>query len=152
MVTLEDKPSCRGDIHLKVYRRGKLVETIDNHNLVVNTGRIRLAEFLTGQSVPGVKYIGLGSGGDDEQETDTRLTDQILLELTKRSVRGRDARFDFVIDENTANDMIIREFGLFTSDGVMFSHRVRRNSKTGKAMVIEKSDDISITGYWIIHF
>ena len=69
----------------------------------------------------------------------------MLFPLDKASVTGRDARFDFSIDNTQANGLKIHEFGLFCKDGMMFSHRVRKG-------IIEKEDDIQIRGYWILHF
>lgn len=99
-----------------------------------------------------IAYVGVGSSGGAEKDTGTELTDQQLFPITKTSVDGRDARFDFVIGTDDANGIPIREFGLFCEDGTMFSHRIRRRKDTGAASVIDKQDDISIEGYWIIHF
>ena len=87
-----------------------------------------------------------------EDEADTELAEQQLFELTETSVDGRDAKFEFVIGEDEANGLDIREFGLFCADGTMFSHRVRRNEETGKVSVIGKDVDIELRGYWILHF
>lgn len=153
MLKFEDTPQVvRGDFHLQIFRKGKPIENIDDHNLVVYSGRERLAQLLSGNSTHAVTHVGVGSGAADELDTDTELMDQQLFPLTSRTVEGRDARFDFLIGENEANGLAIREFGLFCADGTMFSHRVRRRKDTGAASVIEKEDDISIAGYWLIHF
>ncbi|MBQ9528190.1 MAG: hypothetical protein IJR68_11315, partial [Fretibacterium sp.] len=89
--------------------------------------------------------IGVGSGRETEDGGDTVLENQQLFPLSSSSVDGRDARFDFVIGENDANGLAIREFGLFCSDNTMFTHRVRHG-------VIEKENDIELHGYWILHF
>lgn len=150
---LEDRQKpVTGDFHIRILRNGKQVSRIDDHNLVVYSGRARLAELLAGKSTSAAAYIGVGSGAADENDTDTELTDQQLFELTGSSVDGRDARFDFVIGADQANGLAIREFGLFCADKTMFSHRVRRRRDTGEASVIDKQEDISIEGYWLIHF
>lgn len=153
MLKFEDwQKSVRGDFHLEVFRHGVPIDHIDDHNLVVYTGRERLAQLLCGESTKGVTQLGVGSGAATELDTDTELTEQQLFQLTGRKSDGRDARFDFEIKENEANGLAIREFGLFCEDGVMFSHRLRRRKDNGLPGVIEKEDDISIKGYWIIHF
>ena len=136
---------CRGDFHLAVYKDGKIIDRIDDHNLVVDAGRIRLAELAAGKSSACITKIGVGSGSTAEAADDTELEGQQLFPLASASVDGRDARFDFLIDNSQANGLKIHEFGLFCADGVMFSHRVR----TG---LIEKEDDTQIKGYWILHF
>ena len=153
MLKFEDEiTQLRGEFALKVFRRGKEIDSYADHNLIVNVGRERLAKMVTGEASSTIDFIGLGSGGEDEAAGDTALTEQILLPLTGKTTEGMDARFDFTIGEYQANGLKIREFGLFFTDETMFSHRVRRKKSDGSASVIEKQDDITIQGYWIIHF
>lgn len=152
MFEFEEKQGVTGDFHLRVLRNGQPIEQVDDHNLVVYTGRARLAQLLAGKTTNTIAYVGVGSGAATELDADTQLTDQQTFTITGSSVDGRDARFDFLIKESEANGLAIREFGLFCEDGTMFSHRVRRRKDTGTASVIDKQDDISIEGYWIIHF
>ena len=153
MLKFEDRTGpCRGEFHLSVFRRGKEIDSYDDHNLVVDAGRHRLAQLAAGESQKAIEFIGVGSGGEDEAASDTALTDQLLLPLSAKTVAGLDARFDFAIGQEQANGLSIREFGLFCSDETMFSHRVRRKNTDGSAAVIEKQDDITIQGYWVIHF
>lgn len=136
---------CKGEFHIDVYRNGTHVDSFGDHNLVVEAGRIRLAELASGLSTDCISQIGVGDGAEPEKDTDTALSNQMLFPLDKASVTGRDARFDFSIDNTQANGLKIHEFGLFCKDGTMFSHRVRKG-------IIEKEDDIQIRGYWILHF
>lgn len=137
--------ACKGEFHIAVYKDGARVESFGDHNLVVETGRIRLAELAAGTSDAYITQIGIGEGDTAEADTDTELTTQTLFPIDKATVTERDARFDFSIDNTQANGLKIHEFGLFCADGTMFSHRVRKG-------VIEKADDITIKGYWILHF
>lgn len=145
MVLTDNISSCKGEFHLRVLKHGKEIERIDDHNLVVDTGRIRLAELAAGKSTAFITHIGVGSGANTEEVTDTELTNGQLFPLVKTTVTGRDVQLDFLIDTTEANGMLIREFGLFCADGTMFSRRARKG-------VIEKQDDIQISGYWILHF
>lgn len=145
MVFQDSTKPCKGDFHLAVYKGGEIIDRVDDHNLVVDAGRIRLAELAAGKSGSCITKIGVGSGSTAEAADDTELEGQQLFPLTLATVDGRDARFDFLIDNSQANGLKIHEFGLFCADGTMFSHRVR----TG---LIEKEDDIQIKGYWILHF
>lgn len=145
MAFVDTAKPCKGEFHVDVYKDGKKVETFADHNLVVETGRVRLAELAAGISADYITQIGVGEGAETEADTDTALTNQALFPLDKAGVTGRDARFDFSIDNTQANGLKIHEFGLFCADGTMFSHRVRKG-------VIEKAEDIQIRGYWILHF
>lgn len=145
MLAFHDMHACSGEFHIEVRRRGKVVDEFGDHNLVVDSGRTRLAELAAGKSDRYITQIGVGSGHEAEDGGDTILENQQLFPLSSSSVDGRDARFDFVIGENDANGLAIREFGLFCSDNTMFTHRVRHG-------VIEKENDIELHGYWILHF
>ena len=145
-----------GEIHLEVYQKNKLVKKIDEHNLVVDSGRRRLAELAAGKvgsySESYITHIGLGSGSEIEKVSDTELENQQLFPLTSVELNGRDVKCNFLIADNQANGLSIRELGLFCADGTMFSHRVRKNEETGEVGVIEKFSDIEIKGFWILHF
>ncbi|MBQ8699524.1 MAG: hypothetical protein IJ521_11100 [Schwartzia sp.] len=149
----EDTPmACRGEFHIEVWRKGKPVSELHDHNLVVNVGRERLARLAAGLSRNHITQIGVGTGTTIEEETDTKLQEQQLFPLSGVSVDGRDAKFEFIIGENEANGLSITEFGLFCADDAMFSHRVRRDEDTGKIGVIDKMSDIELRGYWLLHF
>ena len=114
-----------GEIHLEVYQKNKLVKKIDEHNLVVDAGRRRLAELAAGKvgsySESYITHIGLGSGSEIEKVGDTKLENQQLFPLTSVELNGRDVKCNFFIADNEANGLSIRELGLFCSDGTMFS-------------------------------
>ena len=85
-----------GEIHLEVYRKNKLVKQIDDHNLVVDSGRMRLAELAAGKvgnySNSYISHIGLGSGSEMEKVGDTELENQQLFPLTSIELNGRDVK------------------------------------------------------------
>lgn len=144
--TLKDKVKpVTGEVHFRVYKQGKIIDSFDDHNLVVDAGRIRLANLAAGKTTAAITHIGVGSGSTVENVADTELENQQLFPLTSIEVNGRDVQCNFFIANNQAIGLKIREFGLFCADGTMFSHRVRKG-------VIEKYEDIQIAGYWILHF
>ncbi len=147
---LEDKTyPVTGEIHLEVCRDKKIINQIDDHNLVVDAGRKRLAALAAGKvgsyTESYITHIGLGSGSTEESINDTKLENQQLFPLTSVEINGRDVQCNFFIANNEAVGLSIRELGLFCTDGTMFSHRVRQG-------VIEKYEDIELKGYWILHF
>ena len=143
--------AVKGDFKIKVFKAGKLIDEFADHNLIVNSGRVRLAELASGKSSAFIAKLGVGTGRAEEAEDDEELENQVLLPLVNSEVDGRDARFDFVIKPEECCGMKITEFALFCADDVMFSHRVRRSSD-GEVRGIEKEDDIQIEGYWVVHF
>ena len=143
--------ALRGEFALRVFKRGELIEQYADHNLIVNSGRERLAELAAGLSSKFITQLGIGTGTSTEAEDDTELENQQLFALTNATTDGRDAKFDFVIKPEEANGLKITEFALFCSDNTMFSHRVRK-TQSGEVRGIEKENDIQIEGYWIIHF
>ena len=138
-----------GDIHLEVIRDKKIIDKFDDHNLVVDVGRKRLAALAAGKvdsySESHISHIGLGSGSTTENVNDTELENQQLFPLTSIEVDGRDVKCNFFIANDEAVGLSIHELGLFCADGTMFSHRVRQG-------IIEKYEDIEVRGYWILHF
>lgn len=147
---LEDKTyPVTGEIHLEICRDKKIISQIDDHNLVVDVGRKRLAALAAGKvgsyTESYITHIGLGTGSTEESINDTKLENQQLFPLTSVEINGRDVQCNFFISNQEAVGLSIRELGLFCTDGTMFSHRVRQG-------VIEKYEDIELKGYWILHF
>ena len=149
MIFNDTVQAVRGEIYLEVCRNKKIIETFDDHNLVVDVGRKRLAALAAGKvnsyTESYISHIGLGSGNTVETVNDTELENQQLFPLTSIEVDGRDVKCNFFIANDEAVGLTIHELGLFCADGTMFSHRVRQG-------VIEKYEDIEIRGYWILHF
>ena len=135
----------RGRLHIKAYRKGRLILDETEHNLIVDLGRSRMAALLGGTTTDAIKYVGVGTGSNAPSVLDEVLTDCVLSEVVMVDVRNSEVKFDFKIDQNTANGLAIREFGLFTADGLMFSHRVR-------AGCIDKDSEVEIYGDWTIQF
>ena len=140
-------PQCEGILHLSVYQSGKLRENIAEHNMIMDAGRGRMAELLSGeQTGKHIGYLGVGTGAVAPMVTDKDLTNRQLIPITSVDFpTARTARFHFVIATTDANGMAIHEFGLFCVDNLMFSRRVRDK-------IIDKAADIEITGYWDIRF
>ena len=152
MLGFEDSARLHGELHLEIRRGREIIGRYDDHNLIVDAGRHRMAQMAAGESTSAIAFIGVGESGEEEAAGDTGLLNQQLFPLAAKASDGTDARFDFLIGPGQGNGMSIREFGLFCADGTMFSRRVRRRKSDGEPSVIEKEDDISVQGYWVIHF
>lgn len=141
----ENASGFNGHISYVVRKSGKVVDSYDNHNLIVTSGRQRMAELLTGITNSCITHIGVGTGTAAAEISDTGLQNQVLVPINSTFAENKVARFNFMIDTETANGMQITEFGLFAGDGTMFSHRVRNGA-------IAKENDVEIEGYWEIRF
>lgn len=146
----EDKSEVNGEIKLWLYKQGKLIQKEELKNLVVDSGRERIAQLLGGKTTLTIGYLGVGEGDSVADETDTQLTNQQLIPLRgwdgeSVQVEGKDVIHQFWIKSDECNNLNIKEFGLFTKDNVLFSRRVRDGA-------IFKEDDIEIKGTWTIHF
>lgn len=144
MIISDKAQKMRGAIHLEVRRKGNLIRTDDDHNLIVAAGRAKLARLLGGGSSAHISKIGVGTGTVTEADSDTALTDAVFVPLTSTEYDGSKAKFNFTIGTGDANGLAITELGLFFDDDTIFSRRVRKS-------VISKEDDIEISGYWEIY-
>jgi hypothetical protein len=147
MVKLDENVSMKGIFELKVYRSGKLIEKIEDHNLVTNGAKTQAAHLIAGNvSGRNINRIAFGTNGIGPDLTDTLITGQWAKPISGLSYpsNGRvQFNWELLVTEN--NGMEIREFGLLTEDGTLFSRKTRANP-------IHKASDISLEGQWTIIF
>ena len=87
--------------------------------------------------------MAVGTGSTEPAEGDVAIIDAVSVAV--RSVEypaSGTVRFNFSIGYDVAVGMTIREFGLLTADGRLFSRKVREG--------IEKTEAMSIVGRWDI--
>ena len=65
---------CKGEFHVDIFKGGRRVDSFGDHNLVVESGRVRLAELAAGKSSAYITQIGIGEGSTTEKDTDTALS------------------------------------------------------------------------------
>ena len=145
MINLKETPAVKGSLIYTVYKNGVPIEHVEDHNLVVNGGRTRLAQLISGKSSVPITKIGFGTGANIPALTDTSLDNLRTIDITSSAVSGTSVTFNWFLDENHCNGMDIREFGLFTRDDVMVTHQQR-------GRVIGKEIDITIQGQYILTF
>jgi len=105
-----------------------------------------LARLISGAgSGDSVTHIGFGTGSSPASPNDTELTATHWRPLSGHSYPAPgQVMFSFNLGTTEANGLTIREFGLRTSSGELFSRKVRGG--------IEKNSDISLEGTWTITF
>ncbi len=135
-----------GTLHLIAYDSvGVEVWRHTEHNLIVDTGYNVAAEALAG--VPGARIdkVAVGTNGAEPNTSDTQIADPFHTSI--QSVEyptPTTVRFNFTFGYGDAVGMSIREFGLLTEDGRLFSRKVRQP--------IEKTVHMSLVGAWDINF
>ncbi|WP_429884767.1 hypothetical protein [Geoalkalibacter halelectricus] len=146
-MNLCDTPSApRGALHVQVFRRGVLIDEWEDANLIVNVAKTTLAQLIGGAGAgKTVTKIGFGTAGGGPSPDDTALSSAYQKNLGAVSYPAAgQVRFSWTLATSEANGKAIREFGLICSDGSLFSRKVRG--------VIEKENDISLSGTWTITF
>lgn len=102
-----------------------------------------LARLQAGDPSARITKIGFGTSGVAPLETDTVLTDAYIRPLAGVQVSDKDPRairFTWLLTENEAISMQIREVGLYTDDDVLVVRMVRPSA-------IEKSGDMTLGDY-----
>lgn len=136
----------RGDLTVRASRRGKQVLRWGGDNLVVASSRDALARLVAGLgAAKTIKYIGFGTSAKSASPDDVGITDPYYVELGAAIFPATGhVQFPWVLREEQANGMVIREFGLFTADKTLFARKVR-------AEPIAKTD-LELEGEWDIFF
>jgi hypothetical protein len=131
---------------VQVYRHGALIDEFEDDNLIVNGARDALAQLIGGDGAgKTVAQIGFGTSGDGPSPDDAALTGAYVKNLSGRTYPAPgQVEFSWSLATSEANGKAIREFGLICTDGSLFSRKVRG--------VIEKENDISLSGTWTITF
>lgn len=134
-----------GVLEINVFAVGVLVDHWTDENLIVGGAKSLMAKLIAGDTTDAIAEIGFGTGAIPAAPGDEALT-----AAHWRPLLGFDypapgkVRFLFELGVTEANGMDIREFGLRTVAGTLFSRKVRGT--------IEKSEDISLSGSWTITY
>lgn len=135
-----------GKLTLRVYDISgvELWQTTEN-NLIVDTGYNAAAEALAGVAGAKIAKIAVGTNGTAPTGSDAEITAPIYFDI--KSIEyptPATVRFNFSMGYTDAVGTTICEFGLFTSDGRLFSRKVRAP--------IEKTRYMSLVVAWEITF
>jgi hypothetical protein len=148
----------KGILRCRVYRHvngeKRLIEDIEENNLIVNIARDQMARLVAGEfGKRNITKIGFGTDETKPELTDAGLTGAYVKSLDgfEYPETGR-VQFAWSLGENEANGKAIREFGLFCDDGKLFARRRREKVGGDPADPIFKESDISLGGTWTIIF
>lgn len=149
---IHDTAGVAGVIRYRVYKNDRLIETVEEHNLVVNGGRQWLAELVCGDSTDRITKIGVGEGTSEEKLTDTGLSNCEIVLIDSHNVGASNisgysfaVTFHWQLTTSQANGLNIREFALYTGLERMVTRQVRGS-------VIGKANDVKVVGEYSLHF
>ncbi|MDR3133032.1 MAG: hypothetical protein LBU42_03290 [Prevotellaceae bacterium] len=136
--------SLTGTLHLCAYNaRGEALWHTTEHNLIVLSGYQSVVEALAGVEGARIANIAVGTNGEAPVLNDAGITNAVAVPITRVTYpEFATARFHFKIGYNDANGLAIREYGLLTAAGKLFSRKVREP--------LEKTQYLSIVGMWDI--
>jgi CTP-dependent riboflavin kinase len=129
---------------------GKILSIKKGHNLVVNTGKDRVRDFIRGQSVTGFTVIGIGegaSGGTGAPAVgDTALEAEVVRETagTITAESGNIAKYVHTFTFASGVSYTITEIGLFDSLTESGSTMLNRYT-SGLSEAVDGDTDLEVT-------
>lgn len=136
-----------GRVHIEIYRGGRLIDVMDEHNLIVTNGRETVCRGLGGESNRAITKIGFGSGATPAAPGNNALVNLFSKAITSVSYPTvTSVQFAFTLLSNEANGLAISEFGLLTANNVLYARKVR------SAGPIYKDSETSLSGTWTIQY
>lgn len=125
---------------------GKVLETYEDRNLVVNNGREIVTKLLgAGTTTKKLSKIAFGTNGTAPTGADNAITGAFTKNLgavTYPTISS--VKFDWTLGASEGNGINIVEFGILSSDDTLFARKVRA--------LIAKNSDIILNGNWTISF
>jgi len=144
-VKMADAMPMGGVFRIRVFRKGKLVKSWEDKNLIVSGGRAAAAELIAGAGEgKRIAKIAFGTSGAVPTPDDTKITGAFVKRLSGVSfpALGR-AEFSWELTESEANGMKIMEFGLLCEDGTLWARKIGIEP-------LPKNSDFALEGEWII--
>lgn len=123
---------------------GKILDTFEGNNLVVDLGKLNVCKLLGGDAA-GVKLsqISVGTGATAPATGDTAITSPFTKDVESVVYVGSNTvQFNYSIEGSEANGKTIQEAGLLNDNGVLFARKQRSP--------IVKTSAIALRGIWEI--
>ena len=138
----------KGRVRLNVFKDGILIDSFEEHNQVVLSGKQLITFLMSGE--PGnwrITKFGVGENSTPPSTLDTSLTNGLIIPVDGYTLLSKDAvQWNFSLDTDEGNGLNIAEFGLFSNDTEqMFARKVRTPA-------IPKDNSISFSGDWTVWF
>lgn len=140
-----------GYFYLEVFRKGSLIEVVDEKNLIVVGSQNTHANLLGGNVInQSVTKIGFGINLTPPVFPNTALTTPYIKAIDSVTYPGsNEVQFNFSLGvgggDSGAYDLAIGEFGLLTGLSVLYARKTR-------SAPLNFNSDISFQGSWTISF
>lgn len=148
---LDELKRPTGRLIYDVYRKGKLIEHVDDNNLIVIGSQNTHANLLGGNTANhSVTQIGYGTNLTAPAFGNTTLTTPYVKGIDSVAYpASNQVQFNFSLGMNGgdagAYGLAIGEFGLLTPLNVLYARKTR-------SAALNFNSDISFQGSWIISF
>lgn len=138
-----EKINVSGVLTLKAYKKGALIWEKTDHNLIVNGGYNAILSCLKGDTGFDISKVKVGQDETGAHVEDTELLAPIELSITSKTIIGNKLVIEFVFGESVGNGTVWGEFGLFTTNGTLFSRKAWNP--------FTKISDLTLNGTWEIN-
>lgn len=144
-MNIKESIIANGEVDIKVFENGKLIDRIEEKNLVVTIGKTNVAKLLGGDAAgKAITKIAVGTNGLQAAAGDMAITNQFSKAIDSATYPTANSLLvSFDIDNSEANGLTIREFGLLNDDGILFARKARSTD-------IVKTNAIRLVGSWTI--
>lgn len=161
---ISDSFTARGIVKKELIdnETGKVIKTLEDHNLIVKVGRTALINMLAGNKTDSISKMAIGKGGTADLTTnafnpvaptdgDTALLDKIIaVNITSKSVstEGTNPKVTFVaLFDCTDVDSLVNECGLYFTDGSTIFAR-----HTFDTVSLKANSGFSLQVSWTVEF
>lgn len=123
---------------------GKVKEVEEIHNILVTSGKSRIANLLIGDSSTAFKYLAIGTGTDAPIAGDLTLgTEQKRSLATLSEDPTGTAKWVYLFTFSSGESFNITEIGIF--DSLTVSGSTMMNRSTFSAKAVDADTDLSVT-------
>lgn len=120
----------KGRVEICLIRDGKIIEKEIKSNLIVATGRRRVANLIGGTNTTYFNYIAIGTGTNEPSDSDTALQNEVKRLQATVSNNDNEQKFEATFEFGSAESYAITELGLFDSaSGGTMLNRLKFTSK-----------------------
>lgn len=142
---MKDANKIKGIFSLKVFKGEELIEDYTENNLVVATGRSKVAAMIGGEVTDKfVSSVEVGTNGTAPSSSDTAITAPFSVPVSVSYPAPGEVQFDWVLGSTQNNGVTIAEYGLVCEDGTLFARKTRAT--------IAKDSSIRLEGTWKVIF
>jgi len=140
---MEERIKLMGEVVLELRRKGVVIERQELKNLIVNTGKERVAKLINGVDSPtSFGYIAIGEGTTSPTANDTALESEVTRASATKSYNSYKAVYEYTFSFSSGESYAITEAGIF--DDAIASGSTMLNRLTFSAKNVDSDTDLYI--------